>query len=146
VEAPHRDLGSVILCAIWSVTLCAVFVQRAVLVSGLGCGAGFYAYTHADIDTQLQLATASGPVLRLIDAETAHLIGIAAAQLGLFPVDTRPDPPLLSSTLWGRHFPNPIGKQVNAVALAHTTWYTHTRSGHAACASSWIQVVACSLT
>lgn len=36
-------------------------------------------------------------------------VGILAAKLGFFPRETRPDPPSLRTTVWGREFPNPIG-------------------------------------
>jgi dihydroorotate dehydrogenase len=59
------------------------------------------------------LVTAAGPLLRLLDAETAHNVGIWAASsaaAGLaFPRETRPAPPSLATTVWGRAFPNPIG-------------------------------------
>jgi hypothetical protein len=41
--------------------------------------------------------------------ETSHKFGIQAARLGLFPRETRPDPPSLRITVWGRDFPNPLG-------------------------------------
>ena len=41
--------------------------------------------------------------------ETSHKFGILAARLGLFPRETRPDPPSLRTTVWGREFPNPLG-------------------------------------
>lgn len=44
-----------------------------------------------------------------MDAETAHNIGLQAARLGLTPREARPDPPILGTTVWGRHFSNPIG-------------------------------------
>lgn len=51
-----------------------------------------------------------GPLVRLFDVETSHKIGIAAAKLGFFPRETRPDPPSLRTTVWGRDFPNPLGE------------------------------------
>lgn len=36
-------------------------------------------------------------------------MGIWAAKAGFFPKETRPDPPSLSITVWGKHFPNPLG-------------------------------------
>ena len=47
--------------------------------------------------------------MRLFDVETSHKLGILAAKLGFFPRETRPDPPSLRTTVWGREFPNPIG-------------------------------------
>jgi len=37
-------------------------------------------------------------------------VGILAAKLGFFPRETRPDPASLKSTVWGREFPNPLGR------------------------------------
>jgi len=54
-------------------------------------------------------ASAAGPLLRLADAEAAHNAGLRAAAWGLFPRETRPDPPELGVTLWGRRFHNPLG-------------------------------------
>lgn len=62
-----------------------------------------------DVNTRFQLASATGPLIRTLDAETAHRVGILAARFGLFPKETRPDPESLKVQLWGRTFPNPIG-------------------------------------
>jgi dihydroorotate dehydrogenase len=53
--------------------------------------------------------SSTGPVIRLLDPETAHMVGIWAAKAGLFPKETRPDPPSLTTTVWGREFSNPLG-------------------------------------
>lgn len=50
-----------------------------------------------------------GPVVRLLDAERAHNIGIWAARRGFFPKETRPDPPRLEIEVWGKKFSNPVG-------------------------------------
>ncbi|KAI3426943.1 hypothetical protein D9Q98_006887 [Chlorella vulgaris] len=55
------------------------------------------------------LASATGPLVRLLDAETSHNVGLLAARWGLLPRETRPDPPSLHTTVWGRKFPNPLG-------------------------------------
>ena len=49
------------------------------------------------------------PLFRLMDAETAHNLGIFFLQLGIGPLETRPDPVSLSTTLWDVTFANPIG-------------------------------------
>lgn len=74
-------------------------------------GAGLVWYKTTDIQRQFELASASGSLLRLMDPETSHKLGIFAAKMGLFPTETRPDPEVLRVSLWGRQFPNPIGKQ-----------------------------------
>ena len=67
---------------------------------------------YANDTTQLQFdtATATGSLLSLLDAETAHRVGIWAAKYRLVPRDSRPDLPSLATTVWGRHFVNPLGK------------------------------------
>lgn len=62
------------------------------------------------MNTKFQLASATGPLVRTLDAETAHRVGILAARYGLFPKETRPDPESLRVQVWGRTFPNPIGE------------------------------------
>jgi len=49
------------------------------------------------------------PLLRRVDAETAHRATIAALRLGLAPRARQPDDPALAVTLWGRRFANPVG-------------------------------------
>jgi len=49
------------------------------------------------------------PLLRRLPPETAHRLTIRALRAGLAPRRARPDPPSLAITLWGRHFPNPVG-------------------------------------
>jgi dihydroorotate dehydrogenase len=83
--------------------------QGALLASGAAAGAAVLGYQCLDVNTRFQLASASGPLVRLLDAETAHWVGILAARYGLFPRETRPDPDSLRVTLWGKTFPNPIG-------------------------------------
>lgn len=85
---------------------------QRLLLAGTAAGAaaaGYYA--TADVPTKFQMASASGPIVRaLCDAETAHKIGIFAAKWGMFPKETRPDPPELRVQLWGKTFSNPIGE------------------------------------
>lgn len=53
------------------------------------------------------------PVLRLLPAESAHALSIAALSMGvgllLRDRDSAPDPPILGQRLFGLDFPNPIG-------------------------------------
>lgn len=83
--------------------------MRAALAGGAALGGGLMLYKSADIDTQFAAVSACGPLLRLMDPETSHVVGIQAAARGLFPRDTRPDPPSLHTSVWGRDFNNPIG-------------------------------------
>ncbi len=50
-----------------------------------------------------------GPLVRLLDAETAHGMTIRVLKSGLVPNQPRFDPAALKMTLWGRDFANPIG-------------------------------------
>lgn len=76
----------------------------------------------------------TGPLVRLFDVETSHKIGILAAKMGFFPKETRPDPACLRTTVWGREFPNPLGKHMSQPAgssggkaiageRVHTPWW-----------------------
>ena len=56
------------------------------------------------------MSCTAGPLVRLLDVETSHNVGLLAAKLGLFPKETRPDPPSLRTVVWGREFPNPLGE------------------------------------
>jgi dihydroorotate dehydrogenase len=49
------------------------------------------------------------PLLRALDAESAHRAALAALRLGLAGADARPDPPVLAARLFGRALGNPIG-------------------------------------
>eukprot|EP00887_Chlorella_sp_A99_P001104 scaffold14.g1104.t1 len=76
-----------------------------------GAVVGTLAVYRKDL-TQLHfdLISGTGPIARsVLDAEQAHQLGILAARLGLFPRETRPDPPVLRTVVWGREFPNPLG-------------------------------------
>jgi dihydroorotate dehydrogenase len=67
------------------------------------------------------IASALTPLLRLIDAETAHGLALHALRAGLAGGDPAPDDPRLAMTLFGRTLRNPIGLAAgfdkNAVAL-----------------------------
>uniref|UniRef100_A0A383V1S4 Dihydroorotate dehydrogenase (quinone), mitochondrial n=1 Tax=Tetradesmus obliquus TaxID=3088 RepID=A0A383V1S4_TETOB len=81
----------------------AAVAGGAAVVTALGY------YTTLDVQKKFELASATGPLLRTLDAEDSHRLGILAAKWGLFPRETRPDPDCLRVQLWGRTFPNPIG-------------------------------------
>ncbi len=51
----------------------------------------------------------AGPLVRLLDAETAHGLTIRALKLGLVPPQPRLEHPSLEVALWGLRFPNPVG-------------------------------------
>lgn len=50
-----------------------------------------------------------GPLLRLLDPETAHGLTLRALASGVAPVKSASDDPILATRVWGRDFPNPIG-------------------------------------
>lgn len=75
-------------------------------------GGGLAFYKLADVKTQFELISAAGPIYRLMDAELTHVLGIEAAKWGMFPKETRPDPPVLKTKLWNKEFSNPIGKEL----------------------------------
>jgi hypothetical protein len=88
----------------------AVSLQTVALISAGVAGGALAYYQQADVETKFELASATGPLVRLLDPETAHRAGILAARLGLFPTETRPDPDSLHISLWGLKFSNPIGE------------------------------------
>ena len=87
-------------------------VQRKLLLGGSAGLVAALAVVYRDDPQQLPFdaASAAGPLVRLLDAETSHNFGLKAAAWGLFPRETRPDAPELAVTLWGRQFSNPIGE------------------------------------
>jgi len=83
-------------------------VVAATAVAGFGAAA-----TSIDDATasrmQFAFFGAAAPLMRVMDPETAHNVGIALLALGVAPLETRPDPPSLAITRWGMVFPNPLG-------------------------------------
>lgn len=78
-------------------------------------GAAFAAGTalaYIDDPEQLpfDLSHVAQKALQQLDAERAHNVAIWAAVHGLLPIEKRSDPPILRTTVWGKHFSNPIGK------------------------------------
>ena len=55
------------------------------------------------------IASALSPLIRRLDAERAHRLGVLAIRLGLTGADSRTDPPALATTALGQRFRNPIG-------------------------------------
>ena len=49
------------------------------------------------------------PLLFSLDAELVHSFGMVALKLGLFPVNSNPVDPCISSKVWGLEFPRPLG-------------------------------------
>ncbi len=68
------------------------------------------------------IASACLPLLRRMDAESAHTFALCALRNGLVGRDTTPDDPALAIEVLGRRFPNPIGLAAgfdkNAAAVA----------------------------
>jgi hypothetical protein len=87
--------------------------QQMQRVAAAGAASGLLAlgfYSTSDAQSRFDLASATGPLVRLLDAETSHRVGILAAKLGLFPKETRADPESLRVDLWGKQFRNPLGE------------------------------------
>jgi dihydroorotate dehydrogenase len=85
-------------------------VQRRIAYLSAGAVAGTAAVYRNDLkQLEFDAVSSLGPVLRLLDAERAHKVGIWAARRGLFPKETRPDPESLSISVWGKDFSNPVG-------------------------------------
>jgi dihydroorotate dehydrogenase len=75
-----------------------------------GAVAGTTAVYRNDLkQLEFDAVSALGPLLRLLDAEQAHKVGVWAASKGLFPKETRGNDSSLSVTVWGKTFANPIG-------------------------------------
>ncbi|MGE5504237.1 MAG: quinone-dependent dihydroorotate dehydrogenase [Actinomycetota bacterium] len=51
----------------------------------------------------------AGPLVRLLDPETAHGLTVRLLKTGLVPGQARVDHPALAVRLWGLDFPNPVG-------------------------------------
>jgi hypothetical protein len=91
-------------------SVCNHRLQRR-LALGAGLAATAFASTYYKDPKQLEFdaASAAGALVRLMDAESAHRLGIWCAKHRLLPRESRPDPPELSVTVWGRGFANPVG-------------------------------------
>ena len=85
-------------------------MQRRIAYTSAGAIAGTFAVYRNDLkQLEFDAVSSLGPLLRLLDAEKAHSVGIWAASKGLFPRETREDPLSLSVSVWGKKFSNPIG-------------------------------------
>jgi len=49
------------------------------------------------------------PAFRIFSAETAHNLGIKLAKYKIVPRPQKADTPLLTTKVWGKSFPNPVG-------------------------------------
>ena len=87
-----------------------IHMQRRLAYLSAGAVAGTTAVYRNDLkQLEFDAVSALGPLLRLLDAEQAHKIGVWAASKGLFPKETRVDDSSLTVTVWGKTFANPIG-------------------------------------
>ena len=109
-EASDPDVAIACLVLRW---------QRRALLGGAGAAGGLLLAYGGDANRlHFDAAGAAQGALRLLDSETAHNAALQAAKLGLTPRELRPDPPILGSTVWGRHFSNPIGARAACLASA----------------------------
>ena len=93
--------------------------QKSITAVGGVCAvASFMTYSNDTTQLQFDAATSVGSLLALLDAEKAHRFGMWAAKSRLVPRDSRPDPPSLATTVWGRHFVNPLGESGWLIAQA----------------------------
>lgn len=65
------------------------------------------------------------PLLFLQDAESAHRTAVRGLALGLVPDLRGADDPVLATTVWGRHFPNPVGLAAGFDKNAETLHHVH---------------------
>lgn len=56
--------------------------QRTALLGGLAAAGTASYYAVTDIDTQLAMVSGAGPLVRLMDAELAHVLGIQVGGVG----------------------------------------------------------------
>ena len=84
-------------------------VGIAVASSAAAASVLFVSGAEVGTDYHFHVASATGPLVRLLDAETAHRFGIWAASCGLFPKEVVPDNPRLQVKLWDKTFSNPFG-------------------------------------
>jgi hypothetical protein len=85
-------------------------------VAAAGAATGLLAlgfYSASDVQAKFDIVSATGPLVRLLDAETSHRVGILAAKLGFFPRETRKDPDSLRVDIWGKQFRNPLGEEAS---------------------------------
>ncbi|KAF0695886.1 Aste57867_13326 [Aphanomyces stellatus] len=74
----------------------------------LGAGAlGIYTFRQSFLTSFMDPVLM--PLLRLLDAETAHVLGVQAAKYGWVPKDKSIDDPSLHVSVFGLTFDNPIG-------------------------------------
>jgi len=89
-------------------------IRRAAGTLAAAGGAGLVYWSVALDDTQrtalsFEAFSRAMPLARLVDAESAHRLAVAALAARVAPKETRLDAPELSTTLFGRHLSNPLG-------------------------------------
>lgn len=90
-------------------TSCVLLQRRLTYLSAGGLAGTFAVYRNDLKQLEFDAVSSLGPLVRLLDAEQAHNLGLWSARHGLFPRETREDPPCLSVSVWGRRFSNPVG-------------------------------------
>eukprot|EP00798_Chlamydomonas_sp_ICE-L_P027022 gene27022-2249_t len=86
-------------------------IYARTLAAGAVAAGSYLSYeAFGNVQRQFDLASQAGNILRtVLDPETAHNLGISVAKAGLFPKETRPDDPILKTTVFGKEFRNPLG-------------------------------------
>ncbi|KAJ9508510.1 hypothetical protein QJQ45_012051 [Haematococcus lacustris] len=107
-----------VLCTLWSALTASKIIKFTVYTALAVGGALVYYDRVASEATKFHLLSSAGPLLRLLDPETTHILGIEAAKLGLFPKENRPDHPVLHTSVWGRQLNNPIGSRITSLTFS----------------------------
>ena len=86
-------------------------MQRAAAIGAVGtCGVLGLLYRNDLNQLEFDLLSATGPLIRMLDPEQSHAIGLRVASWGVWPRERRPDPEALAVRVWGKTFPNPVGR------------------------------------
>lgn len=97
----------------WMHEIYVYFVfQRKVVIPAMVMGGSItYAAVYGPwIGLKFNAVSTLSQAFQLLDPETAHEWAIWAAEKRLLPKDQRKEELILRTHLWGRIYPNPIGK------------------------------------
>ncbi|KAL5021787.1 hypothetical protein ScPMuIL_000942 [Solemya velum] len=81
-------------------------MEMAIVIGG---GTVFYGIYAVYSGNEKMYTNVVMPVVKLLDAETAHNFAVKAAKYKLVPRPRVPDPACLQTRVWDREFSNPIG-------------------------------------
>ncbi|XP_038068303.1 dihydroorotate dehydrogenase (quinone), mitochondrial-like [Patiria miniata] len=89
-----------------AISMASKFKSATVLLS---CGTALFGGMCLGFGSEKFYREVAMPSMRVVSAESAHVIAVKTAAWGLVPWNTYKDPPSLGVTVWGRQFSNPIG-------------------------------------